>query len=143
MQHTALGDSTEELKKKFIVEEKLDEKRVTNYVERILPFCKISKDGMVIAEAKDLKSLQKVKLALVARYLANYLDKNIPAEVTNEELSTSLIIPEDQIAARIAELREDKFAIPVKRGSHQANPLQIEEFIAELENTHQKKAEKP
>jgi hypothetical protein len=133
----------EELKKKFIVEENLDEKRVTNYVERILPFCKMSKDGMIIIEAKDLTTPQKVKLALVARFLANYLDKSIPIEISNEELSTSLSVPEDQIAARIAELREDKFAIPVKRGLHQANPLQIEKSIAELENTRQKKAEKP
>jgi phage regulator Rha-like protein len=58
----------EELKKKFIVEEKLDEKRATNYIERILPFCKMSRDGMAIIENKDLKTLQQVKLALVARF---------------------------------------------------------------------------
>jgi hypothetical protein len=133
----------EELKKKFIVEEKLDEKRVANYIERILPFCKISKDGMVIVETKNLKTLQQVKLALVARFLANYLDKNIPAEMGNGELSNSLSIPEDQIAARIKELREGKFAISVKRGLHQANPLQIERFMIELETINKKKAEKP
>jgi len=132
----------EELKKKFIVEEKLDEKRVTNYIERILPFCKISKDGLVIIEAKGLVALQQVKLALVARFLANHLDKNIPTEMSNGELSTSLSIPEDQIAARMKELREDKFAISVKRGLHQVNPLQIERFIAELESTCKKKMEK-
>lgn len=133
----------EELKKKFIVEEKLDEKRVTDYIERILPFCKISKDGRVIVETKGLKTLQQIKLALVARFLANYLDKNMPAEMSNGELSDSLSIPKDQIAARMKELREDKFAIPVKRGLHQVNPLQIERFMVELENIHKKKMEKP
>jgi hypothetical protein len=133
----------EELKKKFIVEEKLDEKRVANYIERILPFCKISRDGLVIVETKDLKALQQAKLALVARFLANYLDKNIPTGMTNGELSTSLSIPEDQIAARMKELREAKFAIPVKRGLHQVNPLQIERFVVELESIHKKKMEKP
>jgi len=133
----------EELKKKFIVEEKLDEKRVTNYIERILPFCKISKDGMVIIETKDLKTLQQVKLALVARFLANYLDKNIPTGMSNGELSNSLNVPEDQIAARMKELRENKFATPVKRGLHQVNPLQIERFIVELESIHKKRTEKP
>jgi hypothetical protein len=132
----------EELKKKFIVEEKLDEKRVANYIERILPFCKISKDGLVIVETKDLKALQQVKLALIARFLANYLDKNIPTGMSNGELSTSLSIPEDQIAARMKELREAKFAIPVKRGLHQVNPLQIERFVVELESMHKKKMEK-
>jgi len=132
----------EELKKKFIVEEKLDEKRVTNYIERILPFCKISKDGLVIIEAKGMTSLQQVKLALVARFLANYLDKNIPAEISSGELSTSLTIPEDQIGARLMELREAKFAISVRKGVHQVNPLQIEKFIGELESTRKKEMEK-
>jgi hypothetical protein len=131
----------EELKKKFIVEEKMDEKRVANYIERILPFCKISKDGLVIVETKGLKALQQVKLALVARFLANYLDKNIPTGMSNSEFSNSLSIPDDQIAARMKELREAKFAIPVKRGMHQVNPLQIERFIAELESTRKKKME--
>jgi len=133
----------EELKKKFIVEEQMDEKRVANYIERILPFCKISKDGLVIVETKGLKALQQVKLALVARFLANYLDKNIPTGMSNSEFSNSLSIPDDQIAARMKELREAKFAIPVKRGMHQVNPLQIERFIAELESTHKKKMENP
>jgi hypothetical protein len=133
----------EELKKKFIVEEKLDEKRVADYIERILPFCKISKDGMVIIETKGLKALHQVKLALVARFLASYLDKNISAGISNGELSNSLSIAEDQIAARMKELREDRFAISVKRGLHQVNPLQIERFILELESLHKKMAEKP
>jgi len=132
----------EELKKKFIVEEKFDEKRIANYVERILPFCKVTKDGMVIVENKSSKKLQQVQLALVARFLANRLDKNISAGMSSEELSNSLNIPEDQIAARMMELRKDKFAIPLKRGMHQVNPLQIERFLTELENLP-KKTEKP
>jgi hypothetical protein len=133
----------EELKKKAIVEEKLDEKRVVNYIERILPFCKISKDGLVILEVKGMTSLQQVKLALVARFLANYLDNNIPPEISNRELSTSLNIPEDQISARLKDLREDKFATPVRKGVSQVNPLQIERFIVELESINKKKVEKP
>jgi len=132
----------EELRKKFIVEEKLDERRVTNYIERTLPFCKISKEGQVILEVK-VTSLQQVKLALVARFLANYLDKSITAEISNHELSTSLNIPEDQIAARLGDLREEKFATSVRKGVSQVNPLQIERFIVELESKDKRKVEKP
>ncbi len=131
----------EELKKKFIVEEKLDDKRVASYIERILPFCKISRDGLIIMEAKKLTTLQQVKLALIARYLANYLEASIPSEASNSELSNSLNIPEDQIAARLKELRESKFAVSTKKGVHQANPLQIEKFIGEIE-TQKKETEK-
>ena len=123
----------EELKKKFIVEEKLDGKRVASYIERILPFCKISKDGLVIIDEKGIVTLQQVQLALVARFLANYLDQNISATVSNKELSTSLNLPEDQIAARLKELRDARFALSEGKGMHQVNPLQIEEFIQELE----------
>ena len=92
---------------------------------------------------KGLKTWQQVKLALVARFLANYLDKNISAGMNNGELSNSLSIAVDKIAARMKELREDKFAISVKRGLHQVNPLQIERFILELESLHKKTTEKP
>jgi len=86
-------------------------------------------------------SMQQVKLALVARFLANYLEKNIPAGISNKELSTSLNIPEDQIAARLMELRSAKFAIQVRKGLHQVNPLKIEKFIEEIERETVEKSE--
>jgi len=89
-----------------------------------------------------MTSLQQVKLALVARFLANYMDNNIPTEISNRELSTSLNIPEDQISARLKDLREDRFATPVRKGVNQVNPLQIERFIVELEGIRKKKMEK-
>lgn len=134
-------DHLEELKKKFIVDQKLDEKRIVNYTERILPFCKISKDGLVIVEAKGITSLQQVQLALVARFLANYLDNGIPAEISNDDLSISLNLPKDQVAARLKELRDAKFATLVKRGVHQVNALKIEGFVKELESASKKRRE--
>lgn len=133
----------EELRKKFIVEEKLDDKRVTNYIQRILPFCKISKDGLLILEVTGITRAQQVKLALVTRFLANHLDKTISAEISNHELSASLNIPRDQIAARLKDLREERFAASVGKGVSQVNPLHIERFILELESIDKKQLEKP
>ena len=44
----------EELRKKFIVEEKVDEKKISEYIERALKFGKVSIDGSVIIEKEDM-----------------------------------------------------------------------------------------
>jgi hypothetical protein len=127
----------EELKKKFIVEEKLEEKKISEYVERVLPFCKISQTGEVIVERKDISSKEKVALALVARFLGNYLQKEVLAEVSVKDLSSFLDIPENQVVARLKELKDkDKIAILVKKGVYKANPLQIGRFLEDLENKY-------
>lgn len=125
----------EELRKKFIVEEKLDEKRISEYVERTLRFGKVSIDGGIIIEM-DMPTKDKVGLALIMRFLANHLEKGISAEVTVKELSQFLDIPEDQVVARLTELVEDKIAIRVDKGVYRANSLQIGRFLDYLENKY-------
>nr|MDO8046182.1 hypothetical protein [Candidatus Baldrarchaeota archaeon] len=126
----------EELKKKFIVEEKLDEKVVSECIEKILPFCKVSKNGEVIIEKKNMTVADRIKLALTARFLANYLEREISAETTAKELSSFLYVPENQISARLKELKDSKFAIRVKKGVYTVNPLQIRKFVHEIETKY-------
>ena len=128
----------EELRKKFIVEEKVDEKKISEYIERALKFGKVSIDGGIIIEKEeDMVTKDKVGLALIMRFLANRLEKEISAEVTPKELSQSLNIPEEQIAARLSELTtKDKVAIRVAKGVYKANPFQIGKFLNYLENKY-------
>lgn len=128
----------EELRKKFIVEEKLDEKRVAEYVERSLKFGKVSIDGGIIIEKEGLVTRDQVGLALIMRFLANRLEKSILAEVNAKELSQFLGIPEDQVAARLADLKDEKIAIRVDKGVYIANPTQIGRFLEYLENKYLK-----
>jgi len=132
----------EELRKKFIVEEKLDEKRITEYVERSLKFGKVSIDGGVIIEREGLSTKEQVGLALVMRFLASYLEKRISAEVNVKELSQNLGIQEDQVAARLADLKDEKIAIRVDKGVYKANPTQIGKFLDYLENKYLKESKK-
>jgi hypothetical protein len=126
----------EELKKKFMVEENLEGKKLEDFVKRILPFCKITKDGEVIIEIEKPTTTEKVKLALVAKKLASHLDSNISPETNFDTLSKSLDIPRDQVKARLKELTDEKFALRVDRGKYKANPLKIGKFLSDIEKKY-------
>jgi hypothetical protein len=126
----------ENLKERFIISEKIDEKRIKEFVERLLPFCKVTKSGGIIIENPRLTTLEKVKVALIARFLANSLDSEISPEVNGEELSNSLMIPKNQVLARLKELKDEKFAFRVSKGVYRVNPFKIEDFLKELENKY-------
>jgi len=122
------------LKEKFIVSEKIDEKRINELVERLLPFCKVTEGGGVIIEKAELTTIEKIKIALTARFLANSLGSEISPEVNGEELSNSLMIPKDQVLARLKELKDEKFAFRVSKGVYKVNPFKIDDLLKSLEN---------
>lgn len=128
----------EELRKKFIIEERIEEKRMAEHIERSLKFGKVSRDGSVIIEKRGLAEKDKVGLVLVMRYLANYLEKEIPSEVTVKEVSKFLSIPEKEANARLADLTKEKIAVRVKRGIYKINLGRIEDFLTYLENKYLK-----
>jgi len=126
----------EDLKKRFIVEENLEEKKTSGYIERLLPFCKISNSGDILLGEKALTTLEKVKIALVARYLANHIEPSISAEITPEELVTCLDISKEQIFARLKDVRDDKFAHGSGNSGYKVKPLEIGKFLDELEKKY-------
>jgi hypothetical protein len=128
----------EELRKKFIVEENLEGKKLEEYVKRALPFCKMTKNGEVIIEIENATSTEKLKLALVAKLLASHLDKNISSETNFDNLSKSLDIPRDQVIARLKELKDNKFALRVDKGKYKLNPLKIGKFLSQMEKKYGK-----
>lgn len=125
-----------------MVEERLDEKRITEYVERSLKFGKVSIDGGIIIEKEGLTTKDQVGLAVVMRFLANRLEKEISAEVNAKELSQILGIPEDQVTARLADLKDEKIAIRVDKGVYRANPTQIGRFLGYLEGKYLEEGKK-
>lgn len=130
----------EELRKKFIVEERVEEKRMAEYIERSLKFGKVSRDGSVIIEKRGLAEKDQVGLVLVMRYLANYLDREIHAEVTVKEVSRFLGISEKEANARLSDLTKERIAVRVKRGIYKINLGRIEDFLTYLENKYLKEA---
>lgn len=132
----------EELRKKFIVEEKIDEKKISEYVERSLKFGKVSIDGGIIIEKEKMVTKDQIGLAVVMRFLANRLEKGISAEVNAKELSQILGIPEDQVAARLADLKDEGIAIRVDKGVYRANPTRIGKFLDYLEDKYFEESKK-
>lgn len=130
----------EELRKKFIVEERVEEKRMAEYIERSLKFGKVSRDGSVIIEKRGLAEKDQVGLVLVMRYLANYLDREIHSEVTVKEVSRFLGISEKEANARLSDLTKERIAVRVKRGIYKINLGRIEDFLTYLENKYLKEA---
>jgi hypothetical protein len=123
----------EELKKKFIVSENLDEEKLKNYIERLLPFCKLSPDGNILVDNRVSTSLKKMKIALVGRFLANRLEPTISAEMTSEEFSAILNIPKDQVYARLKDLRKERFVTVLEKKKYRVQPTEIGKFLNELE----------
>jgi len=126
----------ENLKDRFIVSERIDEKQVTGFIERSLAFCRVTTSGGVIIDENRLSNLEKVKISLVARFLANKLDSNISPEVNGDELSSYLMIQKDQVMARLKDAKDEKFATRAGKGVYSANPFRIEEFLSALENKY-------
>ncbi len=124
------------LKEKFIVSEEIDEKRISEFVERLLPFCKVTKSGGIIIEKAGLTTIEKIKIALTARFLANHLDSEISSDVSGDELSSSLMIPKNQVLARLKELKDKKFALRVSKGVYRVNLFQIDDLLKDLENKY-------
>jgi len=126
----------EELKKTFIVNEEIDESRIKEFVERSLAFCRVTKNGGVIISNNELSNIERIKISLVARFLANKLDSGISPEVNSEELSDFLMIAKDQVSARLKDLRDERFAGRASKGVYVVNPLMISEFLTTLENKY-------
>jgi hypothetical protein len=126
----------EDIKKKFIVDENLEQKKIESYVNRLLPFCKITTKGAIQVEDKVSTALKRVKIALVGRFLANKLEPSIAAEMTAEELATCLSIPKDQIYARVKDLRKSNFLTKPDKNKYRVNPLVIGKFLDELEKDY-------
>ena len=126
----------EHLRKKFIVDEEIGARKIEEFVERMLPFCKVTKNGGIIIERTDFTGSDKIKIALTARFLANALDSDIPSEVSADELSSSLMIPKDQVQARAKEIVDSKFASRVSKGVYKVNPFKIDDLLASLEHKY-------
>jgi len=129
----------EELKNRWIISEKdPDERKLRQYVKRLMNYCEITKAGGVsltkISENFSLKN--KVRLTLVARFVANKLDNSIAENVSAEEISKFFLVDKKQVNARLKEIRDDKFALREEKGIYKLNPSKLDAFLNELDEKY-------
>lgn len=123
----------EDLKKLFIVDDReFDTKNTEKFVRKIADFVKIGKDGSIFIEIESLNKTDKIQLAIVARFLANKIDKDIPQEVGLNEIMQFLSLPQNTATARISELTKARTIKRIKAGKYVAMPHQIEKFIDKI-----------
>jgi hypothetical protein len=123
-----------DIRDEFIVNDDYEKRRTNELIKRLLPFCKVSKKGKVILEDWNISAKEKVGIVLVSRYLASNIDSTISSSVTIAELSEYLLIPKNQVRARIKDLKNDKIVRTIERGIFQAEPTRIDKFLTKLEN---------
>lgn len=128
-------DNISELKKMFIVgKEEYEMSKLENHIKLISRYCKIDDQGDAHIESDKLNNKEKIKLVLVARFLANKLEKNIPEEVPVEAVAKAVHIDEHQARARLSDLTSEAFARQVNRGVYMVLPHKIDYFIDFLQS---------
>lgn len=121
----------EELKKTFIVDEgSFEEQELGNFIEKINKICKIDKTGHVSFIRQNITDKDKIKFILTARFLANRLEKEIPKEVTNEEIEKMLNNkPKEQIRARLSDLRREGLIKDLEKNRHEIKPFYLHKIL--------------
>ena len=139
-----MKEELEELKSKWIIDEKrFDERKIRQYIKRLLNYCKITKKGEVDLTEKSEKFslIDKVKLALTARFVASKLDNSISETVSAKEISKFFLVDKLQVVARLKEAIDEKFAFRDKKGVYKLNPSRLDAFLDNLEKKYGEKNE--
>lgn len=128
-----MNDSSEEIRSHFLVDEEAYEKEIVDrYIEAMLPYCKITKGGRVIIQARHFPDWANVGLVVLARYVGNNLDKSITAEVTVEEIGSQISLEKSTVSKRCSELVSKGLILRTDFGKYKANPVAIDDFLESL-----------
>ena len=128
-----MGD-LENLKKKFLVNKKEYEKeKLPILIEKALRYCKVDENGLVAIENSKFKNSDKIKIILIARFLANKLDQKILANINIDEISSSSgIINKNILYARISELIKQKICFK-KNNKYEIYPYQVNLLLDKID----------
>ncbi|RLI82989.1 hypothetical protein DRP07_04215 [Archaeoglobales archaeon] len=132
-------EDIEELKNKWIIDEKVfDERKIAQYVNRLMKYCRITKAGEIdlteVGEKFTLKD--KIKLALVARFIASKLEESISPSLSAQEISNFFVADKMQVSARLKEIKDERLSIREKKGTYRVIPTKIEKILKELESKY-------
>lgn len=121
--------------KEFIVnEEDYSKSWAEKIAERALKHMKISKEGKPLIENDAASPDEKLKLALVGRFIAHSFSEEIPSEVTIKEVED--VLPNESyyaVGARMSKIANSGFATKKGRGKYVVQPYKIEPFLDSLE----------
>ncbi|MFA6534303.1 MAG: hypothetical protein WCT37_03980 [Patescibacteria group bacterium] len=109
---------------------------VEKFAERIIKYAKISKNGDIILLDNSLSPDDKLRLALVLRFIAHTFDGDIPETITLKELANLLSERLEAVGSRLSTImKNENFAKRVKKGVYLAQYFVIDKFLTNLENS--------
>jgi len=125
------SDDIEALKREFIITKEEEEERLKEILKKIVKFVKVTEEGAIVFEIKDLAGIDRIGLALAARYVAGKLVENIRQEVSLDELSQITGLKEKVASARVKDLAKEGLVERLGRGLYRARGLFAVEKIIE------------
>lgn len=123
------------IKTKFIVDEKdYTKEKLIKLAEIAVKYVKVSKNGDVLIEDLSLSPDNKMRLSLVARFIAHTFDENISKSIKLSEMVKILNERLEAVGSRMSQLVKSGFAKKISRGNYMALHYRIEAFLLELDS---------
>lgn len=122
-----------DIKSSFIVnEDEYTKEKIQKYAEKALKYVKIAKKGQILIENHNLPSDEKIKLCLVARFIAHSFYDEIQSSVTLLEIEKVIQESKEAVGSRLSKIVKAGFAKRIKCGVYEIMPHKIEFFLDDL-----------
>lgn len=105
------------------------------FAKKLIKYAKISKSGDIIILDRSLSPDDKLRIALVLRFIAHTFDDTIPETITLKELANLLSERLEAVGSRLSQImKKENFAKKVNKGVYMAQHFVIDKFLTDLEN---------
>lgn len=131
----------ESIKNAFIVDDEHFVGNANNIAQKILKHGRITKNGKIIIDNKNLTKDQILKLCLSIKFIAHELDNKIVKDVKPSELVDVMGERTESIGSRLSKLLRDNFVKKSGFGQYIIHNYKIEAFIDSLDKSYQKSNE--
>jgi len=103
--------------------------------KRLIKYAKISKNGDIIILDSSLSPDDKLRIALVLRFIAHTFDDTILETITLKELANLLSERIEAVGSRLSKIiKNENFAKKTKKGVYVVQHFVIDKFLTDLEN---------
>src|SRR3989344_4887075 len=130
-----------DIKSQFIVSAEVSAQRIEELAKRALTYGRITEAGLVVIDDKSLTQDDKLRLALVIRFIASKLDDSISPTLRPLELVDVLHERLEAVGSRLSKLAKNGFAKRVEHGQYSVLPYRIEVFLDGLDMRDKSKSQ--
>jgi hypothetical protein len=119
----------------IVDEDNYSKQMMEESVKKLIKYAKISKNGDIIILDSSLSPDDKLRIALVLRFIAHTFDDAIPETITLKELANLLSERLEAVGSRLSQImKKENFAKKVNKGVYIVQHFVIDKFLTDLEN---------